>query len=249
MAGTGRWNLIETMFQTLPGLLTGFFTQEFIWWRFLLNGFKPFQGFLPVSSTMVRGVNTEYIFCFKPFQGFLPVSSIRIESSCKRYLKVSNPSRASYRFLRRRENRRDVCREKFQTLPGLLTGFFIAVKKLAEGFMTLFQTLPGLLTGFFFSSGRFDCCFHGLVSNPSRASYRFLPKPDWRAKHGYLHVSNPSRASYRFLRKTQGDKHHETIQFQTLPGLLTGFFLSPVLFRCRGPHGFQTLPGLLTGFF
>ncbi len=38
--------------------------------------------------------------------------------------------------------------------------------------------------------------------------------------------------------------------FQTLPGLLTGFF-SPLDSTRGGQHGntFQTLPGLLTGFF
>ncbi|GAK51367.1 hypothetical protein U14_02610 [Candidatus Moduliflexus flocculans] len=84
-------------FQTLPGLLTGFYlltNQEHLTqtvsnpsrasYRFLLKVekgtlymplcFKPFQGFLPVSTSTATPSLTAWS-SFKPFQGFLPVST------------------------------------------------------------------------------------------------------------------------------------------------------------------------------
>ena len=62
----------------------------------------------------------------------------------------------------------------------------------------MFQTLPGLLTGFFWAKR-------------TRKSRR-------------RNVSNPSRASYRFLLFTLTTGLMAIVMFQTLPGLLTGFF-------------------------
>ncbi len=64
--------------------------------------------------------------CFKPFQGFLPVSS----SNYNNYLGAGQLV--------------------FQTLPGLLTGFFHVTRGADKLAAILFQTLPGLLTGFFY---------------------------------------------------------------------------------------------------
>ncbi len=62
--------------------------------------FKPFQGFLPVSSYRLYYSAAGELMGFKPFQGFLPVSS---DNTLNLPLILS----------------------RFQTLPGLLTGFFI----------------------------------------------------------------------------------------------------------------------------
>ncbi|GAK51368.1 hypothetical protein U14_02611 [Candidatus Moduliflexus flocculans] len=123
---------------------------------------------------------------FKPFQGFLPVSTISSISSFEKCRKVSNPSRASYRFLLNHHHR-------------------------------ILEIL-------------YD------VSNPSRASYRFLPpshlfaeevaKVCFKPFQGFLPVStNSLRSLYR----------HGLTMFQTLPGLLTGFYLIFVFdsFLCR----------------
>ena len=86
------------VFQTLPGLLTGFFEFGEFGFGESKRCFKPFQGFLPVSS----GTNQRkdgYFSRFKPFQGFLPVSSQYVAKT-------------------------QAAVQAFQTLPGLLTGFF-----------------------------------------------------------------------------------------------------------------------------
>ena len=87
----------------------------------------------------------------------------------------------------------------FQTLPGLLTGFFPSTHRGGDVICNLFQTLPGLLTGFFDGRDRAMELDRNDVSNPSRASYRFL-------QLGLNHLAK------------------DTLKFQTLPGLLTGFF-------------------------
>ncbi len=136
------------MFQTLPGLLTGFFQQVSQSEFDVAKRFKPFQGFLPVSS----------------YEGLKTLAEQKI---------VSNPSRASYRFLPTNAGPWAGTRRLFQTLPGLLTGFFYKESNIMpperkcfkpfQGFlpvsskgwkengrlMIMFQTLPGLLTGFF----------------------------------------------------------------------------------------------------
>ncbi len=86
-------------FQTLPGLLTGFFALAQVLALPELARFKPFQGFLPVSSYK-QETKTSCQYSFKPFQGFLPVSSVERGGWDNG---ISRP---------------------FQTLPGLLTGFF-----------------------------------------------------------------------------------------------------------------------------
>ncbi len=62
-------------FQTLPGLLTGFFNFAQLTTGWSFASFKPFQGFLPVSSEPEQALIRVYNDGFKPFQGFLPVSS------------------------------------------------------------------------------------------------------------------------------------------------------------------------------
>ncbi len=165
-------------------------------------------------------------------------------------LKVSNPSRASYRFLRTDHTARCPSHERFQTLPGLLTGFFFLMLRLRSIIVSSFKPFQGFLpvSSCVIRRTRQVCM---CVSNPSRASYRFL-RPylcaGWfwtrmfQTLPGLLtgffsrkttdtawvcNVSNPSRASYRFLPPLSLRETRQTTKFQTLPGLLTGFFTEP----------------------
>ena len=132
----------------------------------------------------------------------------------------------------------------------------------------MFQTLPGLLTGFFEGlEGKWQV--NDYVSNPSRASYRFLlggfsisPKElvCFKPFQGFLpvssglwnfhlkcdqFVSNPSRASYRFLLQSLTGVKLKRTRFQTLPGLLTGFFFSKSIPTLNNRMCFKPFQGFL----
>ncbi len=186
------------MFQTLPGLLTGFFTFRSTGFLATWRSFKPFQGFLPVSSAIGKAFAKPLLARFKPFQGFLPVSS-------------SEFADVGYQI------------DSFKPFQGFLPVSSVKVHLVSIRIIE-FQTLPGLLTGFFLTDGGqndslISFCFkpfQGFLPVSSGGRRPTKPRPPC--------VSNPSRASYRFLHFFPTSKGMLEKKFQTLPGLLTGFF-------------------------
>ena len=169
--------------------------------------FKPFQGFLPVSSMSTVKVCIDLLDGFKPFQGFLPVSSGLAKITTSYWHSVSNPSRASYRFLPGLYNKANWFAVGFKPFQGFLPVSSNLGDRNGLRPKSLFQTLPGLLTGFFFTGDK-------LEKDTGKSFKPF---------QGFLPVSSGEYEVYPEIQ----------MLFQTLPGLLTGFFEKSKGYRCN----------------
>ena len=149
-----------------------------------------------------------------------------------------------------------VRRAAFQTLPGLLTGFFQRRDEGTNRWHDRFQTLPGLLTGFFRANAAPACwiCsfkpFQGFLPvssfeshncHPLSSTFQTLPGLLTGFFYNFLiapqsvksNVSNPSRASYRFLLDIDIDIDPPC--FKPFQGFL------PVSSECCGKDAFRFL--------